>query len=114
MEIKIIKDKITLDELKNISAHQFGGLVKFVVDLNKEIMAVGGALQADEEALLLQEGSNQDDLWGINFYPEKQGTDRIAFDSMINLRPVVNRSRDVEDIKTRQEIVSLVNKLVAG
>mgnify|MGYP001585071664 CR=1 FL=1 len=76
-------------------------------------MAVGGELHADEEALLLEQGSRQQDLWGINFYPEKNGDGFVEFDSMINIRPSQNnRSRSVEDAATREKILAIVHQLV--
>lgn len=92
---------------------RLGDLVKAVVDLKRTVMAIGGELHADEEAVLLEDGSKQSDLWGINLYPEKTGEDFIEFDSMINIRPKQNnRSRSVEDAARRTEIVAVVKKLI--
>lgn len=91
----------------------FGNLVKAVVDVKKEIMAVDAEMHADEEAELLKHGSKQIDLWGINLYPEISGDELIEFDSMINLKPAQNnRTRSVDDPKIRKKIIQLVNKLV--
>ncbi len=56
MRIQIIKTPITKVLLFEIAKNQFGDMVKAVVDAEQEIMAVGGELHADEEALLLEEG----------------------------------------------------------
>ena len=92
----------------------FGDLVKVVVDTQKKIMAVDAELHADEEAYLIENGSEQKNLWGINFYPEFFGSDKfIEFDSMINLRPGQNNlSRGVEDKKIQEEIRQIVRKLI--
>ena len=66
--MKIVKEKIKLSELKEMAAASFGNLVKAVVDIKKEIMVVDAELHSDEEALLIKEGSHQDDIWGINIY----------------------------------------------
>ena len=88
-------------------------MVKAVVDVEKKIMAIGGDLHADEEVLLLQKGSRQQDLWGINLYPDKRKDEMIEFDSMINLRPNQgNRTRGVDDEMTRKQIAAIVNQLV--
>jgi len=111
--IKIIKEKITLDELKTIAKDRFGDMVKVVVDVEQKIMAIGGDLHADEEAVLLEQGSKQENLWGINLYPEMQRDGFIEFDSMINIRPRQNnRSRSVEDMGIQKKIVEIVNNLV--
>lgn len=92
----------------------YGELVKAVVDIDKQIMVVDAELHADEESLLLDEGSEQEHLWGINLHPSKiPNEDWIEFDSMINLRPSSgNRSRSVDNPEIRKKIISIVNKLV--
>lgn len=89
-------------------------MVKAVVDVARRIMAVGGELHSDEETLLLDEGSRQADLWGINLYPNEMGDDWIEFDSMINVRPSqMNRSRGVESVELQQAIRDIVRALVS-
>ena len=111
--MKIIKDKISLSELKEMAKRRFGNLVKAVIDVEQEIMAIDAELHADEEALLLDQGAKQENLWGINIYPELSGEDFIEFDSMINLRPSQgNRSRGIDNPKMQEKILEIVNKLI--
>ena len=112
--MRIVTDRISIGELRSMAEKLFGNFVKAVVDIEKKAMAVDAGLHADEEALLLKEGSEQENLWGINLYPGLFGsTDWIEFDSMINLRPGQgNRSRGVEDEATRNRITEIVNELV--
>lgn len=92
---------------------QFGSMIKAVVDIDKGTMAVGGEMHADEETFLIDEGSKQENLWGINIYPEKKGEERIEFDSMINIRPYMgNRTRSVENTDMQKIIIGIVNKLI--
>jgi len=113
--MKIVEQNITLDELNQMSQKMFGNLVKAVVDIEKGIMAVDAELHSDEEAFLLENGSKQANLWGINIYSELFGqTDFIEFDSMINLRPSQNnRSRGVDNKETREKILEITNKLIS-
>jgi Protein of unknown function (DUF5674) len=111
--MRIVDSPITLDELKTMAEGLFGNLVKAVVDVERRIIALDGELHADEEALLLESGSRQESLWGINIYPELEGPDRIEFDSMINIRPSQgNRSRGVDDPKVRERIIQIVAGLM--
>jgi len=113
MTIKIVTDPITKADLTEIAKGQFGDLVKAVVDVEREIMAIGGELHADEEALLIEQGSRQENLWGINLYPAKLEEGWIEFNSMINIRPSQdNRSRGVENLQMQGKIRDMVNKLV--
>ena len=100
--------------VEGLAKAQFGSLVKATVDIKKGLMVIGGELHADEEQLLLEKGSAQADLWGINLYPDRFGTTEfVEFDSMINLRPSQNNmSRGVENPAVRQTIEDVVNKLV--
>jgi len=111
--MQIIKDKISIEELKKMAEKMFGNLVKAVVDIEKKIMAVSGELHSDEEALLLKGGSKQENLWSINLYPEMQDNSWIEFDSVINLRPSQgNRSRGVDRPEIRKKIIETVNNLI--
>jgi len=111
--MKIIKQSVTLNEIKAMAVATFGNLVKAVVDIERELIAVDAELHSDLEALLLEDGSKQKSLWGINLYPEIQGDDFVEFDSMINMRPSQgNRSRGVEDKELRKKIIEIVVKRV--
>lgn len=114
MDIRIVKNPITKEELKHIASEGFGYLVKAVVDIKQGIMATGGELHADEEILLIeQEGSRREDTWGINLYPEKTWDSFIEFDSMVNLKPAFgNRTRNVESAEVREQIKKVVGELV--
>jgi len=113
MNIKIVKNPISKKDLAEIAKNQFGDLVKAVVDVEKKIMAIGGELHADEEAVLLEQGSKQENIWGINLYIEKAEDEWIEFDSMINIRPSQgNNSRSVESSETQRKIRDIVGELV--
>lgn len=115
MATKIVTDSVTRQELETMAREEFGDLVKAVVDIARECMAVGGEMHADGEALLLENGSRQQDIWGINLYPRKPEEEWIEFDSMINIRPSQgNRSRGVENADTRERIKTTIKKLVTG
>ena len=111
--MKAITETLSLDELKQMAKDTFGDLVKAVIDVDRGIIAVDAELHSDLEALLLEDGSKQKDLWGINFYPEIQGNDFIEFDSMINMRPSQgNRIRGIENEELRKKIIEIVAKRI--
>jgi hypothetical protein len=100
--------------LKTLAQERFGDMVKAVVDIERKMMAIGGELHADEEQLLLENGSKQENLWGINLYPDTMTADWLEFDSMINLRPSQgNRSRGVDDPAIQERIRSVVSSFFA-
>jgi Protein of unknown function (DUF5674) len=113
-DLQILRTPVTLTGLEAIAERMFGNLVKAVVDVERGIMAVGGEMHADEEALLVGEGSPQASLWGINLYPAEFGSSRfIEFDSVINIRPRQgNRTRSVDDAAARAAIAAIVDRLV--
>jgi hypothetical protein len=113
MEMRLIEKPISLSELVTMAKNQFGEMVKATVDVERKVLAIGGELHSDEEALLLENGSTQEHLWGINIYPQKSQEDKIEFDSMINVRPSQNnRSRGIEDPKIRARILEIVENMI--
>lgn len=101
---------ITRDELQELANNTFEDMIKGVVDIRKKALVVDAELHSDIESYLLNNGSKQDDLWGINLYPSIHGTDFIEFDSLINIRPGRgNRSRGVESPQIQQQITDIVN-----
>ena len=101
---RILTAPITRRELVALAAEQFGEMIKAAVDIGREVVAVGGELHSDEEAMLLEDGSAQSDVWGVNLYPAAAGEDWVEFDSMINVRPSQgNRTRSVDNdiVQTR-------------
>ena len=111
--MKIITQSVTLNEIKAMAVATFGNFVKAVVDIDRELIAVDAELHSDLEALLLEDGSKQKSLWGINLYPEIQGDDFVEFDSMINMRPSQgNRSRGIENEEMRKKIIAIVAKRI--
>ncbi len=107
--MRIVTDVLKIVELKQLAAAGFGDMVKAVVDIATEFIAVDAELHADLEALLLENGSKQRDLWGINLYPDLEGNDFLEYDSMINIRPSQNnRSRGVDSEEIRKKIAGIV------
>ena len=113
MAIKIIKEKISKDDLRDIADEFFGEMIKSVVDIEKEIIAVGGELHVDANEALLSNGSKQENIWGINIYLDKPKSEWIEFSSLINIRPLANnRSMVIEASEIREKIIEIVNKLI--
>jgi hypothetical protein len=111
--MKILDNPIKVQELNDIALKNFGDLVKAVVDVNQGLLAIDAELHSDLEALLLERGSKQQNLWGINFYPSLSGDDFIEFDSMINLRPSQgNMSRGVDNQAIRGKILELASRWI--
>jgi hypothetical protein len=115
MAIEIIRQAIPRAQLTALAESQFGDMVKAVIDVERGVMAIGGELHSDEEALLIDDGSVQANLWGINLYPAARGDGWVEFDSMINVRPAQgNRSRNVDDLDLQGRIRQIVAALVQG
>ena len=107
--MKTVK-KISLAELNKMAEKMYGTMVKADVDVVKAVVVVDMEMHVDGEQVLLENGSKQSDLWGINLHPLKYGTDEfIEFDSMINIRPRQNNpSRDVLDAAIRKKIRDII------
>ena len=113
MEVTLVDQPISRQDLKAAARPYYEEVVKAVVDVEKGIMAIGGELHADEEKFLIELDSKQEHLWGINLFTELELPDMVEFDSMINLRPSQNnRSRGVEDAGIRERILEIVQSLI--
>ena len=113
MRTILISKPISPKQLREAGEELYGDMVKAVVDVEKEVMAAGAELHADEEAFLLERNSRQENLWGINLYTDRVLPEMVEFDSVINIRPRQNnRSRGVEDAALQKHIIEIVQKLV--
>lgn len=102
-EPRIIEQKINPEELHQITVETFGDMVKLVIDVERERVGVGGALHADAEELLLQEGSSQSDLWGANYFPNKPVGSKLEYTALINIRPNDDDSDQYIQSETRRD-----------
>jgi len=86
--------------------------VKVAVDINRGVLAGGGALHADCEAVLLDDGSAQDDIWGADWIPVSQ---QVRFEALINIRPRQNNfSLTIVDRDIRERMERVVRDLLEG
>ena len=90
-------------------------MVKYVVDVRRRVAAIGGELHADGERLLLDEGSQQGDLWGANYYPGLGPERCIEYTALINIRPSQdNRSMEIQDASKREQVREITFELVGA
>ena len=111
--MEILANTVSMEYVRKLAQNWYGEMIKAVADVDKGLVALDAELHSDLERLLLENGSNQEALWGFNIYPDLDDEDYIEFDSLINIRPRQNnRSRNVENPHVRERIVSLVNKYI--
>ena len=112
-EIVVVTTRIPAAELSRLVREQFGDMVKYVVDVDREWIAIGGQLHADAEKVLLDRGSRQASLWGANYYPGRGRVDCVECTSLINIRPAAgNQGMEVEDAVLRERIRTLTFALI--
>ena len=104
----IIRTKIDQESCAKV-AEDLKGYIKVVVDVRRKILSAGGQKHVDGEQMLLKDGSLQEDLWGAGLDLE---TSEMDFDSMINLRPTQNASREILDQKIRQQVELITRSLL--
>ncbi len=114
MNIKIINSKISKKDLQEIAKDFYGYMVKGVVDIELEILAMGGEYHMDANNVLIENGSIQKNVWGFNWYFEKIGDERIEYVSLINIRPKEgNRVMEVQDLSLRDKMKSIILKYLS-
>lgn len=112
--MEILENPITINQLQTIAEALYGDMVKAVADVSAGRIAIDAELHSDLEQLLLSTGSEQENLWGFNLYPEADEEDFVEFDSLINIRPRKNNmSRDVENEDIRKHILEIVNQYIS-
>jgi hypothetical protein len=109
--IRIVRDRATAQQLAEMM-QQLDNYVKLAVDVGRGVLAGGGALHADCETLLLEDGSSQEDVWGADWYP---ATQEVTFESLINLRPgQANLSMEIQSDVIRALVNEIVVRLLGG
>ncbi len=108
--ILIIRESATPEQITQMAETYYGLMIKLAVDVKQEILAGGGELHADCEQSLLDNGSQQENIWGADWYPELK---RVGFESLINIRPrQQNRSMEIQDHSLRESVERIVRKLL--
>lgn len=114
MNIKIINKKINDTELREIAKDFYGEMIKGVVDIKQEILAMGGEYHMDANNVLTEKGSKQENIWGFNWYFNRTGEDRIEYTSLINIRPKqMNRKMEVQDRVLRDTMKTIILKYLS-
>lgn len=109
--VYLLRDQVTPQQMQELLKDQ-QGMIKLVVDIRRRILAAGGEMHADCESALLDDGSEQDDLWGANWFAAEQ---RIAFESLINIRPRLgNRSIIIQDEALRRQVEDITRHILGG
>jgi hypothetical protein len=112
-EVIIVDHRLDRGELARLVKLFFEDMVKYVVDVERRIAAVGGELHADAERLLLESGSRQTDLWGANYLPGKGPDACIEYTSLINIRPSQgNRVMLITDSAIRDQVREITFELI--
>ena len=112
-EIIVARERMASAELARLVRSVFKDMVKFVVDISQERLAIGGDMHADAEALLLETGSRQQDLWGANYYPGRGPDECIEYTSLINIRPSMdNRVMEILIEPARSRVREIALRLI--
>jgi len=107
--LHLIKEKVVPVQIQEM-LQEYENMIKIVVDIRRRYLSGGGEMHADCESVLLEDGSEQDDLWGANWYPSEQ---RIEFESLINIRPRLgNRNIVIQDENLRKQVESVTRELL--
>jgi hypothetical protein len=107
--IHIIRSRAEPEQMRQM-LEALGIYIKLAVDIEHRILAGGGELHADCELVLLDDGSEQANVWGADWYPLRQ---MVGYESLINIRPSANnRSMEIQDPALRENIRQVVQSLL--
>jgi len=109
--IYLLREPVNPEQIQEMS-QQYEHMIKIVVDIRRRVLSGGGEMHSDCESMLLENGSEQDDLWGANWYPDEG---RIEFESLINIRPRLgNRSILIQDETLRRQVEAITREILEG
>jgi hypothetical protein len=107
MKIHIIRHRATPEQIREME-EELETYIKLGVDIERGILAGGGEYHADCEEVLLEDGSQQGDIWGADWYPESK---TVEFVALINIRPHQgNRGMEIQDPNLREKIETIVRR----
>ena len=113
MKIKIIKEKISKSQLEEIAKQGFGTIVKMAIDIENELIALGGEWHSECQEALVKNGSSTENIWGANINFNAPEENRIEFNSLINIKPTLGSQKmEISDEKIKKQIKQIVDKLV--
>ena len=113
MNIKIVKEPISVEEVRELAKEMYRDMVKGVADIEREIIALGGEWHVDANNILIADGSEQRSIWGFNLYPDKRGDDAVEYVSLINIRPAQgNREMEITDTGVRDNIRGILERVL--
>ncbi len=114
MHIEIITKPITRAQALEIGKEFYQEMIKGVVDIEQELIALGGEYHMEaNNALMAQGSSSQGAVWGFNIYPKRTDADWIEYTALINIRPAAhNRTMTVEREAIRMKMKKIIEKLI--
>jgi len=102
--IEIIRSRATTEQIEQM-LEELKFYIKVAVDIERHILAGGGEMHFYGEQALLEDGSQQQDIWAASFMPESR---KIIYESIVNLRPKQNRSMEILDARIREQVASII------
>lgn len=109
--IHIIRERATDEQMREMR-ETLQTYIKLAVDVRRKVVAGGGGMHAECEAALLEDGSQQIDVWGADWLPD---TREVQFESLINIRPKQkNRTMRIENRNLRENVERIVRERFEG
>ncbi len=105
--IIVLDRKITPEEFK-LAREVYGDYIKTVVDIEKNIIAVGGEYHIDCEEELIRQGSKLENLYGGGY---RISTKEVEYMAMSNYKPALNKyTYEISDNQIRDKLYKLTKE----
>ena len=109
--IYLIRDRATKEQIDEM-LQTLDTYIKLAVDIERGVLAGGGVYHADCESILLEDGSEQQNIWGADWNPDTQ---EVAYEALINIRPRQNnRSMVIADPKIKEQVAQIAHKILGN
>ncbi len=107
--IHIIQTTASKEQIEEM-LEELDPIIKLAVDISRKVLAGGGQMHADCEAILIEDGSIQEHIWGANWIPDTQ---TVEFEALINIRPnQQNLSMTIQDPEIEQQVENITKQLL--
>lgn len=105
--IIVLDRKITPKEFEQ-AREEYSDYIKTVIDIEKNILAIGGKFHSDCEEVLIKTGSKMENLYGGGY---RISTDEVEYMAMSNYKPALGQTTyEIMDKDVREKLEKLTRK----
>jgi len=105
----VLDKKITHEQFKQ-ACEAYSDYIKTVIDIEKNVLAIGGEYHIDCEEVLIKSGSRLENLFGGGY---RVSTKEVEYMAMSKYKPALGKNTyEITDPKVRQRLENLTKEFL--